>query len=142
MAPIDIKDLVTEEMSGVIVLPVQEGEEAPEEMSGVIVLPVKEGEEAPQEMSGVVVLPVKEGEEAPEGEILAAFNNQDSKSLEKDISLAPVILEDKDNTTSDSSQAFVQVRLDLQEGDTSLYHEENLDQNLKCDGIDPLEQAS
>ena len=122
MAPIDIKDLVTEEMSGVIVLPVQEGEEAPEEMSGVI------------------VLPVQEGEEAPEGEILAAFNNQDSKSLEKDISLAPVILEDKDNTTSDSSQAFVQVRLDLQEGDTSLYHEENLDQHLKCEGIDPLEQ--
>ena len=122
MAPIDIKDLVTEEMSGVIVLPVQEGEEAPEEMSGVI------------------VLPVQEGEEAPEGEILAAFNNQDSKSLEKDISLAPVILEDKDYTTSDSSQAFVQVRLDLQEGDTSLYHEENLDQHLKCEGIDPLEQ--
>ena len=122
MAPIDVKDLVTEEMSGVIVLPVQEGEEAPEEMSGVI------------------VLPVQEGEEAPEGEILAAFNNQDSKSLEKDISLAPVILEDKDYTTSDSSQAFVQVRLDLQEGDTSLYHEENLDQHLKCEGIDPLEQ--
>ena len=45
MAPVDIKDLVTEEMSGVIVLPVQEGEE---------------------------VL---------EGEILAAFNNRDSKNL-------------------------------------------------------------
>ena len=122
MAPVDIKDLVTEEMSGVIVLPVQEGEEAP------------------QEMSGVIVLPVQEGEEAPEGEIFVAFNNQDSKSLEKDIALAPVILEEKDNTTSDSSQAFVQVRLDLQEGDTSLYHEENLDQHLKCEGIDPLEQ--
>ena len=103
MAPVNIKDLVTEEMSGVIVLPVQEGDEA------------------------------------PEGEILASFNIQDSKSLEKDISLAPVILEDMDNTTSDSSQAIVQVKLDLQEGDTSLYHEENLDQNLKCDVIDPLE---
>ena len=106
MAPVDIKDLVTEEMSGVIVLPVQEGEEA------------------------------------PEWEILAAFNNQDSKSLEKDISLVPIILEDMDNTTSDSSQAIVQVKLDLQEGDTSLYHEENLDQNLICHGIDPLEQVS
>ena len=105
MAPVDIKDLVTEEMSGVIVLPVQEGEEV------------------------------------PEGEILAAFNNQDSKNLEKEISLAPVVLEDKDNTTSDSdsSQAVVQVKLDLQDGDTSLYHEENLDQHLKCEGIDPLE---
>ena len=86
MAPVHIKDLVTEQMSEVILLPVQEGQ-------------------------------------VSEGEIIAAFDDEDS-SLEQDISLAPVILandeENKDFLTSESSQV-VQVKVDLQ--DTSLYQE-------------------
>ena len=86
MAPVEIKDLVTEQMSGVILLPVEEGQ-------------------------------------VPEGEIVAAFDDDDSR-LEEDISLAPVILsndeENKDILTSDSCQV-VQVKVDLQ--DTSLYQE-------------------
>ena len=86
MAPVEIKDLVTEQMSGVILLPVEEGQ-------------------------------------VPEGEIVTAFDDDDSR-LDHDISLAPVILsndeENKDILTSDSCQV-VQVKVDLQ--DTSLYQE-------------------
>ena len=88
------------------------------------------------EMPGVIMLPVQEEGGGPEGDVTAAFDDQES--LEKDISLAPVILEDKDNQASDSGQV-IQVKLDLQDGDTSLYHEENLDQQLKSEGIDLLE---
>ena len=88
------------------------------------------------EMPGVIVLPVQEDSADPNGEVITAFDDQES--LEKDISLAPVILEDKDIQASDSGQV-IQVKLDLQDGDTSLYHEENLDQQLKSEGIDLLE---
>jgi len=112
VAPVDVKDLVTEEMSGLI------------------------------------VLPTDEGGEGPEGKIIAAFEDEDSSSLEKDISQAPVILsheedepsEDKAVLASDTS-AVVQVKLNLQDGDTSLYHEESLEQHLKSERIDSLEET-
>ena len=66
------------------------------------------------EMSEVLVMPVQDEGPDAEGEVFAAFDNQES--LEKDISLAPFILEDKDIQARDSSQV-VQVKLDLQDGD-------------------------
>ena len=87
------------------------------------------------EMPGVIVLPVQEDSADPNGEIITAFDDQ-----VKDISLAPVILEDKDNQASDSSQV-VQVKLDLQDGDTSLYHEESLEEHLKSERNDSHEET-
>ena len=94
------------------------------------------------------MLPTDEGGEGPEGKIIAAFEDEDSSSLEKDISQAPVILsheedepsEDKAVLASDIS-AVVQVKLDLQDGDTSLYHEESLEEHLKSERNDSHEET-
>ena len=70
------------------------------------------------------MVPVQESQ-VPEEGIVDDFDDADS-SLEQDISLAPVILandeENKDFLTSESSQV-VQVKVDLQDGTSSLLHD-------------------
>ena len=155
MAPIEIKDLVTEQISEVILVPVQESQ-VPEEgivddfddadssleqdisLAPVILANDEENKDfLTSESSQVVQVKVDLQDtslyqecEVPEGEIVAALENEDS-CLEKDISLAQVILlndEDgafensRDILASDSCH-LVQVKVDLQDGTSSLLHD-------------------
>ena len=163
MAPIEIKDLVTEQISEVILVPVQESQ-VPEEgivddfddadssleqdisLAPVILANDEENKDfLTSESSQVVQVKVDLQDtslyqecEVPEGEIVAALENEDS-SLEKDIALAPVILshdessafEDEKDILANDSCHVVQVKLDLLDGDTSLFHDDK--ENLKCD---------
>ena len=167
MAPVEIKDLVTEQMSGVILLPVEEGQ-VPE---GEIVAAFDDADSRLEEditrapvilsndeenkdiltSDSCQVVQVKvdlqdtslyqEGE-VPEGELVAALENEDS-CLEKDISLAQVILlndedgafeDNRDILASESESCHVvQVKVDLQDGTTSLLHDYKDEENLKSD---------
>ena len=165
MAPVDIKDLVTEQMSEVILLPVQEGQVSEGEiiaafddedssleqdisLAPVILANDEENKDfLTSESSQVVQVKVDLQDtslyqecEVPEGEIVAALENEDEDScLEKDISLAQVILlndEDgafensRDILASDSCHV-VQVKVDLQDGTSSLLHD--YEENSKSD---------
>ena len=158
MTPIDIKDLVTEQMSGVIVLPVQEdqvseGETVPafEDEQDISLAPViltndEENKDIlTSDSSQLVQVKLdlqdtslyQEGQ-GPEGEEVSAFDEEDS-SLQRDIALAPVIFsndeggafEEKKDFLASESCHVVQVKLDLQDGSTGLFHDYK--ENLRSD---------
>ena len=160
MAPVEIKDLVTEQMSGVILLPVEEGE-VPEgeivasfedehdiSLAPVILSNDEENKDILTSDSCQVVqvkvdlqdTSLYQEDQGSKGEIVAvaALGNEDS-SLEKDISLAPVILlNDEDGAFEDhkdilASESCHVVQVDLQDGTTSLLHDYKDEENLKSD---------
>ena len=159
MTPIDIKDLVTEQMSGVIVLPVQEGQvteaetvpafedDEPSLEQDISLAPVilsndeENKKDSPTSDSSQLVqvkLDLQDTSLYHEGVEVSASNEEDS-NLEKDIALAPMILsnaeggafeDQKDILTSESCQE-VQVKLDLHDETTSLFYDYK--ENLKSD---------